>query len=55
MKYSYETEFSSVSDEAIQLDFLEKYLPTGDSIHVNPVTGFVTSSRRMSSEDVAKY
>ena len=55
MKYTYETEFSSVSDKAIPLDFLEKYLPTGDSIHVNPITGFVTSSRRMSSEDVAKY
>jgi ubiquinone/menaquinone biosynthesis C-methylase UbiE len=55
MKYGYETEFLSVSDEAIPLDFLEKYLPAGDSIHVNPVTGFVTSSRRMSSEDVAKY
>jgi len=49
MKYSYETEFSSVSDKAIPLDFLEKYLPTGDSIHVNPITGFVTSSRRMSA------
>ena len=55
MKYTYETEFSSVSDNAIPLDFLEKYLPPGDSIHVNPITGFVTSSRRMSSEDVAKY
>jgi ubiquinone/menaquinone biosynthesis C-methylase UbiE len=55
MKYTYETEFSSVSDKAIPLDFLEKYLPPGDSIHVNPITGFVTSSRRMSSEDVAKY
>jgi len=55
MKYSYETEFSSVSDKAIPLDFLEKYLPDGDSIHVNPITGFVTSSRRMSAENVAKY
>jgi 2-polyprenyl-3-methyl-5-hydroxy-6-metoxy-1,4-benzoquinol methylase len=55
MKYTYETEFSSVSDKAIPLDFLEKYLPTGDSIHVNPITGFVTSSRRMSAENVAKY
>jgi hypothetical protein len=55
MKYHWETEFSQVSDKAIPLDFLEKYLPTGDSIHVNPITGFVTSSRRMSSEDVAKY
>jgi 2-polyprenyl-3-methyl-5-hydroxy-6-metoxy-1,4-benzoquinol methylase len=55
MKYTYETEFSSVSDKAIPLDFLKKYLPPGDSIHVNPITGFVTSSRRMSSEDVAKY
>lgn len=55
MKYSYETEFSLVSNKAIQLDFLEKYLPKGDSIYVNPVTGFVTSSRRMSAQEVAKY
>jgi len=55
MNYSYEAEFSSVSNEAIKLDFLEKYLPAGDSIYVNPVTGFVTSSRNMSAENVAKY
>ena len=55
MNYSYETEFSSVSSKAIHLDFLEKYLPAGDSIYVNPVTGFVTSSRSMSAENVAKY
>jgi len=55
MKYIYEAEFSTVSDNAIHLDFLEKYLPPGDSIHVNPITGFVTSSRSMSAENVAKY
>jgi len=55
MNYSYEAEFSSVSNKAIHLDFLEKYLPAGDPIYVNPVTGFVTSSRSMSAEDVAKY
>ena len=55
MKYIYETEFSTVSDSAIPLDFLGKYLPSGDSIHVNPITGFVTSSRSMSAENVAKY
>ena len=55
MKYSYETEFLSVSDKAIPLDFLEKYLPAGDLIYVNPITGFVTSSRSMSAENVAKY
>ena len=55
MNYSYEAEFSSVSNKAIHLDFLEKYLPAGDSIYVNPVTGFVTSSRSMSAENVAKY
>jgi len=55
MKYIYEDEFSTVSDNAIPLDFLEKYLPSGDSIHVNPITGFVTSSRSMSAENVAKY
>jgi hypothetical protein len=41
MKYSYETKFSSVGDKAILLDFLEKYLPDGYSIHVNPIIGFV--------------
>jgi 2-polyprenyl-3-methyl-5-hydroxy-6-metoxy-1,4-benzoquinol methylase len=55
MKYDYETEFSLVSEKAIRLDFLQKYLPDGDSIHVNPMTGFVTSSRRMSAEDVVTY
>ena len=55
MKFDYENEFLSVSDKAIHLDFLQKYLPDGDSIHVNPMTGFVTSSRRMSAEDVATY
>ena len=55
MNYSYEAEFSSVSDKAIHLDFLEKYLPAGHSNYVNPFTEFVTSSRSMSTENVAKY
>jgi hypothetical protein len=48
-------EFSSISEKAIKLDFLSKYLPEGDEIFVNPTTGFVTSSRKMSAEDVAVY
>jgi len=34
---------------------LKKYLPTNDNLFVNPITGFVTSSRKMSAEDVAAY
>jgi hypothetical protein len=48
-------EFSSVSKKAIKLDFLSKYLFRDDEIFVNPITGFVTSSRKMSVEDVAAY
>ena len=48
-------EFRVISPGAVQLDFLEKYLRPGDSIFVQPISGFVTSSREMSAEDVAKY
>lgn len=48
-------EFSSISKRAIKLDFLSKYLFQDDEIFVNPITGFVTSSRKMSSEAVASY
>ena len=48
-------EFRSISKNAIKLDFLSKYLPKDDEIFVNPITGFVTSLRKMSVEDVAAY
>ena len=48
-------EFSSVQPGAIELDFLSKYLPIGDKIFVNPISGFITSQRQMSASDVAKY
>ena len=48
-------EFRSISKDAIKLDFLSKYLPKDDDIFVNPITGFVTSLRKMSVEDVAAY
>ena len=48
-------EFSSVQPGAIELDFLSKYLPIGDKIFVNPISGFITSQRYMSANDVAKY
>ena len=48
-------EFSSVQPGAIELDFLSKYLPIGDKIFVNPISGFITSHRQMSASDVAKY
>jgi hypothetical protein len=55
MTLDYIREFSLISEKAIKLDFLSKYLPEGDEIFVNPTTGFVTSSRKMSAEDVAAY
>ena len=48
-------EFRSISKDAIKLDFLSKYLPKDDEIFVNPITGFVTSLRKMSVEEVAAY
>jgi hypothetical protein len=47
-------EFSSISKNAIKLDFLSKYLFQDDEIFVNPITGFVTSSRKMSSEELCR-
>lgn len=52
---SIQQEFNEVSRGAIELKFLERFLPAGDAVYVNPITGFVTSSRKMSAEDVAKY
>ena len=48
-------EFTSVQPGAIELDFLSKYLPIGDKIFVNPISGFITSQRQMSANDVVKY
>jgi hypothetical protein len=48
-------EFSSISKKAIKLDFLSKYLFQDGEMFVNPITGFVTSSRKMSPEAVASY
>ena len=53
--FDLQREFSAISPDAVQLDFLEKYLQPGDSIFVQPISGFVTSSREMGAEDVAKY
>lgn len=48
-------EFQRVSENAIALDFLEPYLAPGDSIFVQPITGFVTSRKSMKAEEVAAY
>ena len=48
-------EFRSISKDAIKLEFLSRFLPKDDELFVNPITGFVTSSRKMSVEDVAAY
>ena len=50
-----QNEFSAISAGAVQLEFLEKYVQPGDSVFVQPISGFVTSSREMSAEDVATY
>jgi hypothetical protein len=49
------SEFKKLSRDAIELDFLGDYIPLNDKIWVQPMTGFVTSSRKLSAEDVAKY
>ena len=48
-------EFRGIGENSVDLDFLEKYLPANDKLFVNPITGFVTSLRKMSVEDVAAY
>jgi len=48
-------EFTSIQPGAIELDFLIKYLPIGDKIFVNPISGFISSQRQMLASDVAKY
>jgi hypothetical protein len=49
------SEFKKLSRDAIELDFLGDYIPLNDKIWVQPMTGFVTSSRKLSAEDVATY
>lgn len=48
-------EFKSVSPDAVHLPFLSSYLPAGDKVFVQPLTGFVTSERLMSDEEVVRY
>lgn len=48
-------EFRTVSTNAIELDCLSKYLRPGDIIYVQPLTGFVTSSKGMSEDEVVSY
>jgi len=55
MIFNLRDEFSRVSPQATRLDFLSSYLYEGDEIWVQPLTGFVTSSRRMSKDDVVRY
>ena len=50
-----ENEFFQLSKGAIPLDFLSDFMPEGDSLWVQPSTGFVTSNREMSEEDVVRY
>ena len=49
------SEFQYVAQNATHLDFLEPFLHPGDEIWVQPTTGFVTSSRKMSAKAVAQY
>ena len=48
-------EFRKVVPGAIRLTFLEEYLRPGDSLWVNPATGFLTSMRTMTAGEVASY
>lgn len=48
-------EFSKVSQGAILLDFLSEYTPDEDNLWVQPLTGFLTSNRKMSQEEVVQY
>lgn len=52
---SLKQEFKSVSPDAVHLSFLSSYLPAGNKIFVQPLTGFVTSERLMSDEEVVSY
>lgn len=49
------TEFRFVSKGAVYLSFLSEYLPADDKIFVQPLTGFVTSEKRMTDDDVVSY
>lgn len=48
-------EFRKVVPGAIRLTFLEEFLRPGDSLWVNPATGFLTSTRTMTASEVASY
>jgi len=48
-------EFRSVSESSVHLSFLSDYLPSNDKIFVQPLTGFVTSQKRMTDDDVVSY
>ena len=48
-------EFRKIVPGAIRLTFLEEYLRPGDSLWVNPATGFLTSKRTMTASEVANY
>jgi len=49
------SEFKSISKSAVHLSFLSDYLPADDKIFVQPFTGFVTSEKRMTTDDVVSY
>jgi hypothetical protein len=48
-------EFTSIVPGAVKLDFLQEFLRPGDSLYVNPQSGFVTSGRSMTASEVADY
>lgn len=48
-------EFKELSQRAIRLAFLQDYLMPGDDIFVQPLTGFVTSSKRMMEDEVVSF
>lgn len=48
-------EFRFLSTNAICLDFLTEYLPESNRVYVQPLTGFVTSERKMTAEMVVQY
>jgi len=48
-------EFRSVSESSVHLSFLSDYLSANDKIFVQPLTGFVTSQKRMTDVDVVSY
>jgi hypothetical protein len=47
-------EFKELGKGAISLAFLQDYLMAGDEIFVQPLTGFITSSKRMTEDEVVE-